>query len=221
MIKLLVSLLAVLALVAGGNYYYENEKTKELAESVNQLTLAKQNLEASLKVTTQENSQLSQKLSLSEEATKKAIAELNKAKKPIVVPIIKDKSTVTEDIKKYYNDDTVKFVATHFEIAEITTYKLMTDAISWKINYPVMQDEMDKSSKVIASIQAEGKVKDTLIVGLQNANKLQAADLNNNQQLIDNIRKSLIVEEEKSKMRTVLYCAGGLVAGYFVGKSIK
>jgi hypothetical protein len=97
----------------------------------------------------------------------------------------------------------------------------MSDAVSWKINYPVMQDEIDKSSKVIVSLQMEEKAKDEVIVGLQSANKLQAADLSNNQQLINDIRKSLIVEEEKSKMKRILYCTGGLVAGYFIGKSIK
>jgi hypothetical protein len=203
-------------------YGYEMEKVT-LSKMVDGLKIEKESLKKSVEEGQKisiENKQkvtaLTSSLNHAHVVASNALSELEKLKKPVVVTPIKDNSEVTKQIKTYYNDDTVAFFNEKFMIYKNTTYALVTDAVSWKINYPIFQTNLSKNSEAIAALEKEAQVKDALIsqqstsiADLDKNFKLQTSQVVNNQTMIDDLNKSLNLEKKRSSIEKVCYFIGG------------
>ena len=93
---------------------------------------------------------------------------------------------------------------------------IVTDAVNWKINYPIFQTNLSKSGEVITALEKEMKTKDALItqqsisIGDLDKNfKLQTSQVSNSQLMIDDLNKSLNLEKKRSSVEKVCYFLGG------------
>ena len=142
--------------------------------------------------------------------------DVKNAKKPVVINQPKDDQEVIVKITTLYNDPTTKVNDSEFLIKKNTTYGMIYDAEQWKVNGPILKENLNLVTNLVTEQKFGIEVRDQ---ALENDTKLLAAKdekdkvkddlLKNRNDAVININKQLNLSQKSGKMKYI----GGVISG--------
>jgi len=209
----------ITALVTSGVYtYILNKSTNKDATKIAVLNSKITELNNSIKDQTAKNRILQAKVDQATTSVTNAhqvtiIADnhLHNTQSVVVITPVKEVQDVKDAIAKNYNDNTVGFDGTRFNIIQPTTINLTNDAIQWKVNGPILITKLAATEEDLKATQNENAANQTLVTtqtdlnnGLTNFNKLLTETNNNKDKQINLYEKDLKVQSMNGKIKFVL-----------------
>jgi hypothetical protein len=209
----------ITALVTSGVYtYILNRSTNKDAVKIATLSGENTKLNDSLKDQTAKNQILQAKVDQAttnvnnaHQVTITADNHLNSTPSTVNITPVKEVQEVKDAIAKNYNDSTVGFDGTRFNIIQPTVVSLTNDAIQWKVNGPILTTKLAATEESLDATRKENTANQTLVTtqtdlnnGLTNSNKLLTETNNNKDKQINLYEKDLKVQSMNGKIKFVL-----------------
>ena len=181
-----------------------NSKISELNDSIKDQAAKNSILQAKVdQVTTNVNN--------AHQTTVIADNHLHNTPSVITITPVKEVQEVKDAITKNYNDSTVGFDGTRFNIIQPTTVSLTNDAIQWKVNGPILTSKLSATEEDLKATQNENAANQTLAAtekdlnnGLVNSNNLLTESGKDKDKQINLYEKDLKIQSMNGKIKFVI-----------------
>lgn len=153
--------------------------------------------------------------------TKEAEKKLADAQKPVEVVNAGSVEEVKSKIVTYYGDDTVSYNDSKYTIFEKTTVAMLYDAESWRLNGPIIKNQLNISLQLNETYRGSIATRDALIgqqvitiADYTNRDALCRSLTDNQRDQITNLNKQLTISARSTKLKVVAAFVGGAVVYY-------
>lgn len=153
--------------------------------------------------------------------------DVKNAKKPVVINQPKDDQEVIVKITTLYNDPTTKVNDSEFLIKKNTTYGMIYDAEQWKVNGPILKENLNLVTNLVTEQKFGLEIRDKaleddakLLAVKDEKDKVKDDLLKNRNDAVVNINKQLKLSQKSGKMKYI----GGVISGlalYYIKDKIS
>lgn len=153
--------------------------------------------------------------------------DVKNAKKPVVINQPKDDQEVIVKITTLYNDPTTKVNDSEFLIKKNTTYGMIYDAEQWKVNGPILKENLNLVTNLVTEQKFGLEIRDKaleddakLLAVKDEKDKVKDDLLKNRNDAVVNINKQLKLSQKSGKMKYI----GGIISGlalYYIKDKIS
>lgn len=232
----IVALISIVSTVAIYTYILNNQKSRneklitDLQGQIQILDRLSKEQADKNKVMQDTVNKLEVSVEVAHKNTSDAIAVLEKLQKPVTIQPTNSVEEVRVAIQTNYNDNNVDYneQSQKFGIFKSTTFNLVTDAIQWKVNGPILNTRLNATENALQVSQSENNVKDRLIIsqkdligGLNNSLTLCNESGKDKDKVITLYERNLKVESMNGNIKFIVGTAVGAGTYYIVDKLRK
>jgi septal ring factor EnvC (AmiA/AmiB activator) len=164
----------------------------------------------------------------SNEKITKLEKEVKEAKKPVIINQPKDDKEVVLKITTLYNDPSTQVTNNEFLIKKNTTYGMIYDAEQWKVNGPILQNNLNLVTNLVTEQKFGIEVRDKTIEKdnkmfdiLEQRDKVKDKLLETKDKANDNITKQLKTSQKSGKIKFAIGVVSGILLNYVKDKALK